>query len=69
MACVLGAIRAVFESWEGHLSAKELDAKAWSWYAQVRPQVEEGPGGWGAKGWLELKDVLALRRQQAEVVE
>ncbi|KAH6658856.1 hypothetical protein F5X68DRAFT_162245 [Plectosphaerella plurivora] len=69
MACVLGAIQAVFLSWEGHLSTKELDARAWVWYATVRPHVEAGPSGWGEKGWLELKDILALRRQQAPISE
>ncbi|KAK3316343.1 hypothetical protein B0H66DRAFT_292124 [Apodospora peruviana] len=59
---LLGALRIVFDSWADHLTASELDRKAWSWYVAVRPDVESGPGGWGAKGVLKLKDILDLRR-------
>ncbi|KAK7967096.1 impact protein-like protein [Apiospora aurea] len=47
---LLGAIRMLYDSWAGHLSASELDRRAWSWYMSVRPEVESGPSGWGAKG-------------------
>ncbi|KAK7743992.1 hypothetical protein SLS62_010407 [Diatrype stigma] len=63
-ARLLGAIRLLYDSWAGHLSATELDRRAWSWYATVRPEVEEGPAGWGAKGRLNLSDILDLRRKE-----
>ncbi|KAJ8124258.1 hypothetical protein O1611_g9383 [Lasiodiplodia mahajangana] len=60
---LLGAIRIVYESWADHLSAADLDRRAWNWYVAVRPEVESGPSGWGAKGQLKLSDILALRRK------
>ncbi|KAI0142715.1 hypothetical protein GGR57DRAFT_382685 [Xylariaceae sp. FL1272] len=60
---LLGAIRLVIESWKGHLSANELDRRAWNWYTSVRPEVASGPSGWGAKGHLKLSDILSLRRK------
>ncbi|KAI0395513.1 hypothetical protein F5Y17DRAFT_193144 [Xylariaceae sp. FL0594] len=64
VARLLGAIRLLYESWVGHLSATDLDRRAWSWYVSVRPEVESGPSGWGAKGHLRLSDILALRRKE-----
>lgn len=64
VARLLGAIRLLYDSWADHLSASELDRRAWSWYATVRPEVEEGPSGWGAKGRLKLSDILNLRRKE-----
>ncbi|KAG6116160.1 hypothetical protein E4U14_000470 [Claviceps sp. LM454 group G7] len=61
---LLGALRLLFESWEGVLSRDELDRRAWSWYVAVRPDVEAGPSGWGAKGELPLSKILDLRRQE-----
>lgn len=63
VARLLGAIRMLYESWSGHLSAADLDQRAWNWYAAVRPEVESGPSGWGAKGHLHLSNILALRRK------
>lgn len=63
LALVLGALRMLFESWAPHLTAEQLDRRAWDWYSSVRPQVATGPGGWGAKGWLDLDEILALRRK------
>ncbi|KAI5917356.1 hypothetical protein F4810DRAFT_50013 [Camillea tinctor] len=63
VARLLGAIRLLFESWAGHLSAPDLDRRAWNWYVAIRPEVESGPSGWGAKGQLKLADILALRRK------
>ncbi|KAK4145261.1 uncharacterized protein C8A04DRAFT_35975 [Dichotomopilus funicola] len=62
LGLLLGALRLVFDSWAGHISAVELDRRAWSWYVAVRPDVESGQAGWGAKGKLKLSDVLKLRR-------
>ncbi|TRX90862.1 hypothetical protein FHL15_008266 [Xylaria flabelliformis] len=64
VARLLGAIRILYESWAGHLSANDLDRRAWNWYVAVRPEVESGPSGWGAKGQLKLSDILALRRKE-----
>ena len=59
---VLGALRIVFESWKDVVSREELGRRAWSWYVRVRPEVADGPAGWGAKGKLELSRVLELKR-------
>ncbi|XXG95823.1 hypothetical protein Hte_002094 [Hypoxylon texense] len=64
VARLLGALRLLYESWVGHLSAAELDRRAWGWYVAVRPDVESGPSGWGAKGHLQLASILALRRKE-----
>ncbi|KAH8666307.1 hypothetical protein BX600DRAFT_511250 [Xylariales sp. PMI_506] len=61
---LLGAIRMLCDSWHGHLTADALDRRAWNWYVAVRPEVESGPSGWGAKGNLKLADILALRRKR-----
>ncbi|KAG6053521.1 hypothetical protein E4U16_006693 [Claviceps sp. LM84 group G4] len=61
---LLGALRLLFESWSGVLSRVELDKRAWSWYVAVRPDVEAGPSGWGAKGELPLSKILDLRRRE-----
>lgn len=65
VARLLGAIRTLYESWADHLSGPDLDRRAWNWYVAVRPEVESGPSGWGAKGQLKLSDILALRRKEA----
>jgi hypothetical protein len=63
LGLLLGAIRLLYDSWADHLTPAELDRRAWSWYVAVRPEVEHGPSGWGAKGTLSLADILKLRRQ------
>jgi hypothetical protein len=65
IARLLGAIRLLYESWAGNLTANDLDRRAWSWYVSVRPDVENGPSGWGAKGHLKLSDILMLRRKES----
>lgn len=62
VAALLKALDTVFQSWSSTLSAEELDKRAWSWYVSVRPDVEHGVAGWGAKGPIKLTDILALRR-------
>ncbi|KAJ2975815.1 hypothetical protein NUW58_g8253 [Xylaria curta] len=62
VARLLGALRLLYDSWADHLSAADLDRRAWSWYVAVRPEVESGPSGWGAKDKIKLSDILALRR-------
>lgn len=63
LGLLLGALRLLFDNWADHLTAEELDRRAWSWYISVRPAVEHGPSGWGAKGVVKLKDILDLRRK------
>ncbi|WZH49078.1 UPF0029 domain-containing protein [Fusarium acuminatum] len=62
---VLGALRLLFASWAGTLSRDELDKRAWSWYINLRPDVDAGPAGWGAKGTLNLGRILDLRRKDS----
>ncbi|KAL2197957.1 hypothetical protein P885DRAFT_68147 [Corynascus similis CBS 632.67] len=62
LGLLLGALRIVFDSWADHLGPVELDRRAWGWYIAVRPDVESGRAGWGAKGKIKLRDVLKLRR-------
>ena len=57
------ALDLLFQSWS-NLASDDLDKRAWSWYVKVRPQVEAGRAGWGAKGQVKLKDILDLRRPQ-----
>ncbi|KAH0601519.1 hypothetical protein MHUMG1_00395 [Metarhizium humberi] len=61
---LLGALRLLYKSWAGVLRKDELDRRAWSWYVSVRPDVEAGPSGWGAKGHLNLGKILDLRRAE-----
>jgi Uncharacterized protein family UPF0029 len=63
LGLLLGALDLLFSSWADHLSREELDRRAWSWYVQVRPDVESGVAGWGGKGEVKLADVLNLRRK------
>lgn len=63
LGLLLGALRLLFDSWADHLAPDELDRRAWSWYSAVRPDVEHGAAGWGAKGVLRLRDILNLRRK------
>ncbi|KAM3501517.1 hypothetical protein MY10362_005493 [Beauveria mimosiformis] len=60
---LLGALRTVVESWAGALSKNELDKRAWNWYVAVRPDVQSGPSGWGARGELKLSKILDLKRK------
>lgn len=64
LGLLLGALRIVFDSWADHLGAAELDRRAWAWYVAVRPEVESGQAGWGAKGPVRLSDVLKLKRKE-----
>lgn len=63
LGLLLGALDMLFGSWVEHLSRDELDRRAWSFYVQVRPEVDSGVAGWGAKGELKLVDILNLRRK------
>ncbi|KAL8392822.1 hypothetical protein RB595_002851 [Gaeumannomyces hyphopodioides] len=63
LGLLLGALRLLYDSWADHLTAADLDQRAWGWYTSVRPSVDSGPSGWGAKGTLELQKILDLRRR------
>lgn len=63
LGLLLGALRLLFDSWADTLTTSDLDNRAWGWYTAVRPEVESGPAGWGAKGILKLKAILDLRRK------
>ena len=63
LALLLGALELLYESW-AMLGKEDLDKRAWGWYVRVRPEVASGPAGWGGKGEVRLKDVLALRRPE-----
>lgn len=65
LGLLLGALRLLYDSWADHLSPADLDRRAWSWYVAVRPEVDVGPSGWGAKGLLKLEDILKLRRKES----
>ena len=76
LAQVLRALDLLFLSWNVKtageseiptLTTEQMDAKAWQWYARVRPDIESGMSGWGAKGTLKLADILALRRSKSPV--
>ncbi|KAK4190770.1 hypothetical protein QBC35DRAFT_448960 [Podospora australis] len=64
LGLLLGSLRLLLDSWADHLDVAELDRRAWAWYCAVRPNVENGPGGWGGKGAVKLVDILKLRRGQ-----
>jgi len=59
---LLGALDLLYQSWAAILDPTELDKRSWSWYIQVRPEVADGVAGWGGKGSVKLRDILALRR-------
>lgn len=61
LSLVLGALESLFASWAGKVSVAELDGRAWSWYLSVRPEVDAGVKGWGAKGTVHLEHILKLK--------
>ena len=62
-AVVLKAISIVCESWKNTLTPDELDRRAQTWYALSRPEVAQGPSGWGQRGQIHLADILRLKRE------
>lgn len=65
---LLFAIDSVCQSWAGTLTKEELDRRAWFWYLKTRPEVEDGRQGWGQKGQVRLRDILALRKDFASTL-
>lgn len=61
VSALVQSLELLFGSWARNLSKEDLDKRAWSWYVAVRPEVEHGVAGWGAKGSVKLRDILELR--------
>jgi len=57
----MGALRLLAESY----TPEELNGKAWTLYAQFRPEVNE----WGKRSEISCRKILALRKQQTESLE
>ncbi|KAL8795444.1 MAG: hypothetical protein Q9195_002033 [Heterodermia aff. obscurata] len=63
LGLLLRALDLLYSSWAQVLSTDELDRRAWSFYVNVRPEVENGVAGWGGKGEVKLAQILAMRRK------
>ncbi|MCJ1399456.1 hypothetical protein MMC11_002658 [Xylographa trunciseda] len=63
LALLLSSLDLLYSSWAPFISIEDLDRRSWSWYVQVRPEVESGVAGWGSKGAVNLSDILDLRRK------
>ena len=63
LGLLLRALNLLYSSWAQVLSTAELDRRAWSFYVNVRPEVENGVAGWGGKGEVKLAQILAMRRR------
>ncbi|MCJ1417331.1 hypothetical protein MMC32_003674 [Xylographa parallela] len=63
LALLLSALDQLHSSWAPYISMEDLDRRSWSWYVQVRPEVDSGVAGWGGKGEVKLSDILNLRRK------
>jgi hypothetical protein len=61
-ARVLKAINIVCQSWKDALTTDELDRRAQTWYALVRPEVAPGQSGWGQRGNIEISQILKLKK-------
>ena len=62
VAMLLKSIEHVCASWASTLSKDELDRRASSWYARVRPEVEGGQAGWGQRGKVPLRAIVDLAK-------
>ena len=63
LGLLLRALNLLYSSWAQVLTTDELDRRAWSFYVNVRPEVENGVAGWGGKGEVKLAQILAMRRK------
>ena len=63
VAMLLKCIDHVCQSWTPTLTTDELDRRASSWYATVRPSVDGGQAGWGQRGKVRLSTILDLARE------
>ncbi|TID24886.1 Serine/threonine-protein kinase [Venturia nashicola] len=62
LGILLRTLDIVFSSWSDTLDKAELDRRAWAWYVRVRPEVQSGVAGWGAKGTVKMENLLELKR-------
>jgi hypothetical protein len=58
---LLRCLDILYDSWASSLSPTQLNDRTWSWYAKVRPSVEDGVAGWGGRNQLKMADILSLR--------
>lgn len=63
LGLLLQSLDLLYASWAHVLSTTELDRRAWSWYVAVRPEIQDGVAGWGAKGDVRLEKILEMRRR------
>lgn len=63
LGLLLQSLDLLYASWAFVLSTAELDRRAWSWYVAVRPEIQDGVAGWGAKGEVRLEKILGMRRR------
>lgn len=63
LGLLLQSLDLLYASWACVLSTAELDRRAWSWYVAVRPEIQDGAAGWGAKGEVRLEKILEMRRR------
>ncbi|KAK5951744.1 hypothetical protein OHC33_007036 [Knufia fluminis] len=62
VAMLLKSLEHVCASWASTLTHDELDRRASSWYAKVRPEVEGGQAGWGQRGKVPLRAIVDLAK-------
>lgn len=65
VAMLLKSIEHVCASWASTLTYSELDRRASSWYVKVRPEVEGGQAGWGQRGKVPLRAIIALAKDSS----
>lgn len=63
LGLLLQSLNLLYASWASVLSTAELDRRAWFWYVAIRPEVQDGAAGWGAKGEIRLEKILEMRRR------
>lgn len=62
VAMLLRSIDHVCGSWSETISTDDLDRRASAWYAKVRPEVAHGQSGWGQRGTVPLRAIIALAK-------
>lgn len=62
VAMLLKSIDHVCASWSETISTDDLDRRAGSWYAKVRPEVAQGQSGWGQRGKVSLQGIIDLAK-------
>ena len=60
----LDEVRAAMHELAWSYEADELEKKAYGLYEKFRPEVPEGTRGWGAMGYLDLRKVRSLEKQE-----